>query len=406
VDGVTRSLRSGRFDQLFPDHLKLAYRLDPARLAAVTRECASSPLAYVRRRAAWVLRRAAGSRSSRSRRGEPGGPAVYPRGPMFPPVNDPAVWAALRLDDASLRAGVDAVCARHGVDASEVTRFPGGSLPVYAVGDRHALKLFPPFDRTHALTEALAMATVSGRLPIPTPELVASGTLDDWSYVLMSRLTGRLLVDVWPSLTRDERDRLATELGSAVAALHALDVAPLGALTPDWGAFLQAQRASAVERQRAHGLEPRWLEQIPAFLDAWMPPVEGPRALLHTELMREHLLVAPGPRGWTLTGLFDFEPAMVGAPEYDLASFGLFVSGGDGRFLRRALRAYGYDDGALGGALQRRLLAYAILHRYSNLRWYLERLPSPGAASLDALAARWWSLDALAARWWSLDEAE
>jgi hygromycin-B 7''-O-kinase len=38
-------------------------------------------------------------------------------------------------------------------------------------------------------------------------------------------------------------------------------------------------------------------------------------------------------------------------------------------------------------------MAYALLHRYSNLRWYLERLPSPGVTSLDALAMRWWSLD-------------
>ena len=55
VDTVARGLRSGRFDQQFPEHLKLAYRLDPAGLTAVARECAQSPLAYVRRRAAWVL---------------------------------------------------------------------------------------------------------------------------------------------------------------------------------------------------------------------------------------------------------------------------------------------------------------------------------------------------------------
>lgn len=312
---------------------------------------------------------------------------------MFPAITDAAPWDALRRDDAALRPGVDAVCARHRLGAAEVTRLPGGSVPVYALGERHVLKVFPPGEAAYARTEALALAAVAGRLPLPTPELVAADALDDWSYVLMSRLPGRLLVDAWPELTAADRDRLADELGAGLAALRALDVAPLGALTADWGAFLAAQRASAVERQRARGLDERWLAQIPGFLDAWMPPAEGPRALLHTELMREHLLVAPAPRGWSITGLFDFEPAMVGAPEYDLASFGLFVSCGDGRFLRRALRAGGYGEEALDGALQRRLMAYALLHRYSNLRWYLDRLPAPGATSLAALAARWWSLD-------------
>jgi hygromycin-B 7''-O-kinase len=124
-----------------------------------------------------------------------------------------------------------------------------------------------------------------------------------------------------------------------------------------------------------------------------MPPIEPPRALLHTELMREHLLASPDGSGWRLSGLFDFEPAMLGAPEYDFASFGLFVSCGDGNFLRRALLAYGHAEHALDGALQCRLMAYALLHRYSNLRWYLERLPAAGATTLEQLAARWWRLD-------------
>lgn len=312
---------------------------------------------------------------------------------MFPPITDVSPWDTLRRDDDALRPGVEAICARHGLGAPEVTRLPGGSVPVYGLGAGLALKVFPPGEAAYAPTEALALAAVAGRLPLPTPELVAADALGEWSYVLMSRLPGRLLVDAWPELTADDRDRLADDLGAGLAALHALDAAPLGGLTADWGTFLSAQRESAVERQRARGLDARWLVQIPGFLDAWMPSVDGPRALLHTELMREHLLVSPAQGRWRVTGLFDFEPAMVGAPEYDLASFGLFVSCGDGRFLRRALRAYGYGEGALDGALQRRLMAYALLHRYSHLRWYLDRLPAPEATSLDALAARWWSLD-------------
>jgi hypothetical protein len=56
------------------------------------------------------------------------------------------------------------------------------------------------------------------------------------------------------------------------------------------------------------------------------------RVLLHTEIMREHLLVTPHADGWSLSGLFDFEPAMRGAREYEFASVGLFVSRGDAAF--------------------------------------------------------------------------
>ncbi len=51
------------------------------------------------------------------------------------------------------------------------------------------------------------------------------------------------------------------------------------------------------------------------------------------------------------------------------------------------------EDTELDAPLQRRVLAYALLHRYSNLRWYLELVrPGEGITTLDALAARWWAV--------------
>ena len=307
---------------------------------------------------------------------------------MFPHAETPQ--ATVRTDDAALRPGVDAICARHRLEAEPIRRFPTGTLPVYAIGTRYVLKLFPPPDSEGASTEEQALTAVDGRLPIPTPQIHASGEMDGWRYVLMTQLEGRLLSDAWPDMPAADRDRFAAELGETLAALHGIDTSPLDRLRFDWPAFLQRQRESAVDRQRRRGLAAHWLERIPEFLDAWMPAAEGPRALLHTELMREHLLVAPRNKRWELTGLFDFEPAMVGAPEYDFASCGLFVSAGDPRLFGRTLRAYGRSDAIGDDAFASRILAYTLLHRYSNLRWYLERTPpAPDPRTLESLARRW-----------------
>lgn len=311
----------------------------------------------------------------------------------FPLAADESGWRSLLRDDAALAAGVRAVCARHGLDGKPAVRYDSGSLPVYALGSEHVLKLFPPQEAAYASIEARALAAVHGALPIPTPRLQAADMVGGWHCLLMSQLRGRRLVDVWPELAIAQRDRLADELGRVVATLHGLDTAAVADFTPRWDEFLQAQRESAVSRQQVRQLDPCWLERLPGFLDTWTPPIDAPRSLLHTELMREHLLVVRDGEDWRLSGLFDFEPAMLGAPEYDFASFGLFVACGDGRFLRRALLAYGYRHDQLDKALQCRLMAYAMLHRYSNLRWYLERLPAQGATTFEQLAARWWPLD-------------
>ena len=293
----------------------------------------------------------------------------------------------------ALQPQVAAIAQRHGLDGVPARRYDSGSVPVFALGTQHVLKLYPPQDRTHAQVEARVLAFVDGRLPLPTPQVVAGGEWDDGSYLLMTQLRGHLLVDVWPQLAPAERDSLCQGIGEAVAALHALDSQPLADLPPPhWAQFITSQRHGAVARQRRYGLADAWLEQIEPFLQRWAGAADAQQVLLHTEIMREHLLVQPAGSGWRLSGLFDFEPAMRGAREYEFASIGLFVSGGDARALRCILRAYGYAEVALDNALQNRLMAMALLHRYSKLPWYLQRLPLPGAQRLEQLAAHWWKL--------------
>jgi hygromycin-B 7''-O-kinase len=309
---------------------------------------------------------------------------------MLPLASSPAEFAAVRRDEALLRPGVDAILAHHRV-GGEVMRFADGSLPVYAIGETHVLKLYPPVYVAERETEASVLAAIAGKLPIPTPRVEATGEHTGWSYILMTRLRGESLATAWPRIDEHDRERLLAELGEALAALHSIRHPVLATLAPPaWADFVAAQRASAVDRQRAKGLDAAWLEQLPAFLESVPLEVPAEGVLLHTEVMREHLLVRGSARGWELSGLFDFEPAMCGAPEYELAAVGVFVSCGDPRLLRALLSAYGYRDDSLDEALARRMLAYAIVHRYSNLRWYLERLPPLEAPTLDALAVRGW----------------
>jgi len=105
----------------------------------------------------------------------------------------------------------------------------------------------------------------------------------------------------------------------------------------------------------------------------------GTTVLLHTEIMSAHLLVHNG----RLTGLFDFEPAMHGAPEYEFAAVGPFLSQGNGDFLRAMLTAYGCTT--IDEQVQRRLLAYFLLHRYGTLT-----VAPTSATTLDELAEHWW----------------
>jgi hygromycin-B 7''-O-kinase len=313
-------------------------------------------------------------------------------GRLFPEISSQQDFERIARDEAELSRGVAMIKDVLGL-SEPLSRFAGGSLPVYAVGEALVLKVYPPIFADERDREAGVLRVLDERLPIPTPGVRNTGELEGWAYLLMDRLRGELLSDAWPRLNERDRGKLATELGEALRALHSIRDPALEIVAGDFGEFLEQQRRSSVARQRSHGLDQRWLEQIPEFLsENPLSPGSADR-LLHTEIMREHLLVEHAPAGWRFSGLFDFEPSMLGAHEYEFASVGLFFSCGESGLLRRVLLAYGYPESELNPALERRLLAYALLHKYSNLPWYVRRLPPPqGAMRLEQLAAHWWGL--------------
>ena len=302
----------------------------------------------------------------------------------WPDVDDEEDYDLVAKDSEALGPGVRSLLGALGV-AGEPRRYPTGSLPVYEAG-AHVLKLFPPIYADELPVEAGVLRAVQGRLPTPTPGVQHTGEHHGWGYVLMDRLSGRPLTEAWDSLT--DRDRVADRLGATLAALHAVPAPDIADWWPaDWDAFVDEQRAGCAGRHRALGLPEEWTAQIPAYLDR-VDLSGGAPVLLHTEVMRQHLLVdADGE----LSGLFDFEPAMRGAREYEFAAVGAFVSEGDAVFLGRLLRAYGYRDDQLDAALRRRLLAWLLLHYYSNLPAYLQRLPAPAEPTLESLADRWFA---------------
>jgi hygromycin-B 7''-O-kinase len=306
---------------------------------------------------------------------------------MLPAVHTDHERDAVIGDETILQPAVADLAARHGVAGRELRRYPGGSVPVYAVGDRHVIKLYPPDAAAAALTEAHVLEFLQGKLPVATPGLYAHGEYGGgWRFLLMSQLPGEDLAMAWPRIPSAAQDRIADEVGGLLAALHGLDPGSLaGVIGPEnWATFLAGQRATAVARQREVNLADVWLEQIPDFLDSVQLPAEPGRALLHTEIMREHLVVTPGQ--WTLSGVFDFEPAMIGERAYDLGAVGIFTSCGDAHLLGRIMAAYGR------AYAPRDLLAYLLLHVYSNLRWYLSILPPPPEQTLDSLAETWFGV--------------
>jgi hygromycin-B 7''-O-kinase len=311
--------------------------------------------------------------------------------PRFPTLPADDLHALRR--DARVQAAAEALWRSLGLGAPGVVLFQTGSLPVYAAGREHVLKLYPPQHAGEAGPERSVLEQLRGALPVATPVVVAAGEVDGWRYLVTTRVPGTPLDEAWPLLSADDQVAVCAQAGRVLAALHAIDVRELSVPRPSWPELVKGQADRSVDAQRSLGTPAYWLDQIPRFLETAALPLDARPVLLHTEIMRAHLFVERGASGWSLTGIVDLEPAMIGAAEYEFAAVGLFLTCGNAAALHALLRAYGYAEPELGLPLQRRFLAYALLHRYSNLRRYLETLPPPeGVTTLDGLATWWWAL--------------
>lgn len=294
-----------------------------------------------------------------------------------------------------------ATLAQHLRLAGEIEALPGGANFVAAVGPWNVIKLFPPFQHYQWESEARVLKALDGvSLPVVFPQFRAAGEHEGWGYVAMSRLLGQSLQAVWDTLDEENRCELLTQIGTLMAAVHALPVKILPALDPPWELFWDHQRSRCLSRHTRLGELPgHLLAELPAWLDAHVPELAqwGSRVLLTGEYTPENLLLSQQDDKWNLAGLFDFADAMLGPAHYDWAGPVCFLVQGRRPRLEAWMRGYGrfaqslaavHDEQALG----RNLLAVVLLHRYSRPAVQLQLPDWQSSPDLDSLALRLWPL--------------
>ena len=279
------------------------------------------------------------------------------------------------------------ICARHAIPYNNLTKFEEGeSAIVFAVDEDLVIKLFPPLSWSEQITlETTVLNHIHENLPTPTPQVVDVGKLEDWSYFIMTHLSGQRLNRILPTLAEKDQLELYARMGATIQELHSMPEIQADLPVPKWNDFVDQRSAACQEHQRGGGVSESLVEQIPAFLEAHLPEpgATSCAAILHTELSLSEWFVGQENGAWRLTGIFDFGDVLIGDPkadclwrEFDLSRLKSYFSG------------YGYSDGRVTEDLACTMLAYLMIHRYATLPWHFR--PSPtlleSAKSLEALA--------------------
>ena len=283
------------------------------------------------------------------------------------------------------------ICRRHRLPYASLRRSPDGENIIFFVDETFVVKIFAPF-RENYLREKEALDFAQGKLSIKTPELIQTGDIEGWSYLVMRQLTGHASREVWTSMNRRDRLGIVSHLGVAMRELHTHAVPLQTALNRDWPGFIEHQALESVERQRSCGANPEWLESMPAYIAerlALLPPNRS--VFLHGDIHAGNLLLTQAGGCWKINGLIDFGDSLCGLQEYEFVAPGVLMVQGDRELQRAMLLAYGYPEAQLDLDLRARLMLLTILYECSDLRKYALRLaPEAMNFTLDELERAIW----------------
>jgi len=312
---------------------------------------------------------------------------------LLPAIADRADFARARdLPTGDWLPALRALAARHGLPDEPAERFRSGCHPVFGVGRRFVVKLVPLLFSHVVQREAESLRFLAGQTTLPVAQFIAEDTLEDWRYLVSSRLPGEQIDRVWPRLARPEQRKLAADFGGLLRTLHEI---PVGRLRPGgiaWPQFVDQTVASWPARRDLARLPKPLREDGPRFLAATSALLANSRlALLHGDLAPENALVEPWAAGWRFSGLLDFGNAMVGDPLFDLTAPTVLLAPGQAAIVDRILAGYDGPEAPRVQGLRLRLMALTLIHPMADLPECLALVQ--GAADCPAwtaVAERFW----------------
>lgn len=305
-------------------------------------------------------------------------------------------WQTIyRQPPAYWQPALEFIREQHGLPAGTWERFPLGRNIVFACGEI-VVKLSPPFWHYEIPREADALRTIHAHLPVATPELIATGELGGWRYMVQSRLPGELLRSIRPSLTPDEQIAIARQHGELMAALHALPVqgAP-ASLAFDWAGMLAAQWAECLPFMRESGVAESLLEGVMPYLEQARPLIEADQrpAILHGDLDAINLLVERDHGHWRISGLVDWGDVKIGPVAHEFISPCIHSYRGARETLLAWYAGYGLTADQRTAQLEGYLMARLMLYYADEFGRHLNEVPGANECqSWAEIASCFWHL--------------
>lgn len=286
---------------------------------------------------------------------------------------------------ADAQRTAEVICARAGLDTSELALLRFGNNAVFALGEAYVLRLMRPAVERTAVQQEIDVVREFTRLRVPTVRLAERP-------VEQPLEADGCLATVWERLDEPDRDRLYPAFGRLVRTFHERTAA-LQVPVNHWRPLASASRRLTdlrdhYPREDVELLD-YWYERIAAELEQVVPSLSP--GVIHGQAEVGNVLLRAGEPVFV-----DFERVAIGPREWDLIDTAVTVTrfGLAEQRYREFANAYGFDVQAWDG--------YETFRRLWELRsitWLMQHGAEDAAAEeIDVRLQSWRENDA-GARW-------
>ncbi|MGG0177043.1 aminoglycoside phosphotransferase family protein [Gottfriedia acidiceleris] len=266
------------------------------------------------------------------------------------------------------------ICELEKIDYEKLTRFSYGGNIVFSIDGEIVIKLYPSYVNDEFIKEKQVLEFLNRRtLSVDVPKLISTGQFEGWSYLVMSELKGTLLIDVFDDLTFEEKKQIAFDLGKIISEIHDATISTKQDDYDLWKHFITNQLEQVENHHKNNGMNDDLFNQLTSYIDDKTLQGNVEIVLLTGEYTPFNLIMNKLDGMWKFTGLIDFADCFVGNSKYDLLGPIAFMFYPFEGLNKIFLESYGYKKNELNEGLQKELMTYLLLHRFSNISFYQEK---------------------------------
>lgn len=299
---------------------------------------------------------------------------------MLPYTKDDPKTLVLKKNPEQWKNLAISLCERHEIKSTEFTPYYAGSSLVAAMSEEVVIKIIQPAYISEWEAEKWALERLPSdleKISIKIPKHIAAVKDESgWSYILMSRIPGKQLDQIWPDLKLENRVSLMFEIGKLMSYVHENSKLEKDKYQIKWKDFIGTQKEKCQARHKRLGMPEWFVNEIPSFLNKLEfcgEKVLEPK-LLTGEYTPFNLLGDCIDGTWKLTGMIDFADAFAGDPLYDLIGPVVFMGEGNPSLVCAVVEGYGVGENKLDRNLKNRLMGLHLLHAFSNFNTQVKNI--------------------------------